>query len=91
MGRWDLQVDPELETSGCAGVTLTSLSITATVLITDYARGRQDADAASGASRLRVLLSACSRRLIVVAQLLVLISAYPVCVLVTAFETRPTD
>lgn len=42
---------------GCAMTHDTSLSITAAVLITDHVRSRQHADAASGASRLCVLVS----------------------------------
>lgn len=64
-----------------------SLSITAAVLITDYVRGRQHADAASGASRLCVLISVETPT----SRPLVLIAAYPVCFQVRAFETRLTD
>lgn len=68
----------------------TSLSITAAVLITDHVRGRQHADAASGASRLCGLLSVETPTSSDIVKL-VLIAACPVCVLVSAFETRPTD
>lgn len=69
----------------------TSLSITAAVLITDYVRGRQHADAASGASRHCVLLSVKTPTSSVIVTGADSSVSYPVCVLVSAFETRPTD